>query len=224
MHIWSSARKPCCSLLALKDEIKVYVFNSLRKYPEPTTLPLNFEDIESVAHIFPLDTTHQQPTASGHDSNAMVTAETSSVHPPGPFYRPPSHSLPPPIPSAEPILSHPTLKGHARQNSNPTSAERRTPASYHKIYTSHDITGTFPTDYALVLDIAARWVGTGREDVGTIVGKLEKRATMWWKAKKRRMRGMERRDVSGEDRAEEGDEEDEWSDSVDNNVTEDVSD
>ncbi|KAF9519116.1 hypothetical protein BS47DRAFT_1370896 [Hydnum rufescens UP504] len=83
-------------------------------------------------------------------------------------------------------------KRHTQQNSNPSTAERRTPASYHKIYTSHDVTGTFPADYALVLDIAARWVGAGREDVGTIVGKLEKRARLWWKAKKRQMRDMER--------------------------------
>jgi len=150
----------------------------------------------------------------------MATAETSSVHSKGPFHRPPLHPHPP---LNEPTVNHPTLKGYTQQNSNPSTAERRTPASYHKIYTSHDVTGTFPADYALVLDIAARWVGAGREDVGTIVGKLEKRARLWWKAKKRQMRDMERGDTSGEDTAEEGHEEDEWSDGVDD-VGEDVSD
>jgi hypothetical protein len=77
-------------------------------------------------------------------------------------------------------LKHPTIP-----ITNPTAP---LPAKSHTIFKSHDITGSLPPEYELVLELASRWTGVGTEDIGSVVESYERRLDGWWKRKKREMK------------------------------------
>lgn len=89
----------------------------------------------------------------------------------------------------------PSKSGLKSKSKAPAQVDVPLPASQYKIYSSHDITGTFPSSYELVLDIAARWVGIGREDLNAVAETFEKRAVSWWKSEKRRRQDKARSDT-----------------------------
>lgn len=57
------------------------------------------------------------------------------------------------------------------------------PGESHKVYYSHDILGSVPEEFALVVERAARWCGVGDEMIYAIVERFERRF-LWWKKKK----------------------------------------
>jgi len=122
--------------------------------------------LEPVAHLFPLP---KEIAPQDLSANPLSNTRQSAA----------PVSLPAPNPSND---EQPTLP------SAPATPGRR-----YSIYASQDILGTLPRSYELVLDIAARWVGVGREDVGTVVERFEKRAGAWWKKEKRNRRDQGRR-------------------------------
>ena len=49
------------------------------------------------------------------------------------------------------------------------------PGESHKIYSSHDILGSVPENYALVVERAAQWCGVGDEVIYAVVERFERR-------------------------------------------------
>jgi len=63
------------------------------------------------------------------------------------------------------------------------------PGESHKIYDSHDILGSVPENYALVIERAARWCCVGDEVIYAVVERFERRF-LRWKEKERLERGF----------------------------------
>ncbi|KAG8929496.1 hypothetical protein FRC02_005510 [Tulasnella sp. 418] len=62
------------------------------------------------------------------------------------------------------------------------SSERQAslPGENHVIYNTNDILGAIPYDYETVLEAAGSWTGIGKEDVGGLVERYERRIIRWW--------------------------------------------
>ncbi|KDQ12748.1 hypothetical protein BOTBODRAFT_112506 [Botryobasidium botryosum FD-172 SS1] len=112
---------------------------------------------------------------------------------------------------AQPAIRH--RKQHYQPSpSDPSLNGALTPATAHPVYTSHDILGTIPASYALVLDVAARWAGVGREDVAVVVERFERRIGAWGRRERRERqkrdgKKMSREGSPGENEGEDDDEE-----------------
>ena len=70
----------------------------------------------------------------------------------------------------------------------PAPAEETTatvlhPGESHKLYYAHDVLGSVPEAYALVVERAARWCGVGEDLIYAVVERFERRF-LWWKKKK----------------------------------------
>lgn len=57
------------------------------------------------------------------------------------------------------------------------------PGESHKIYYAHDILGSVSEEYALVVERAARWCGTGDDVICAVVERFERRFLRWKKKK-----------------------------------------
>lgn len=68
----------------------------------------------------------------------------------------------------------------------PASTESATitvlrPGESHKVYDSHDVLGSVPEKYALVVERAAHWCGVGDEVIYAVVERFERRLLRWKK-------------------------------------------
>ena len=53
------------------------------------------------------------------------------------------------------------------------------PGESHRVYCSHDILGSVPENYALIVERAAHWCGVGDEVVYAVVERFERRFQRW---------------------------------------------
>ena len=53
------------------------------------------------------------------------------------------------------------------------------PGESHRVYYSHDILGSVPENYALVVERAAHWCGVGDEVIYAVVERFERRFQRW---------------------------------------------
>ncbi|KAG8948116.1 hypothetical protein FRC04_010028 [Tulasnella sp. 424] len=78
--------------------------------------------------------------------------------------------------------TRPTSSGRATPQSrtpSPSNANPIPPAALYTMFNSHDILGSLPHPYELVLEVAAKWVGVGKEDVAALVDTYERRLLKW---------------------------------------------
>jgi len=83
---------------------------------------------------------------------------------------------------------HPLPQLPAQDLADPALAEGTTatvlhPGESHKIYYAHDVLGSVPEEYALVVERAARWCGVGDEVIYAVVERFERRFLRWKKKK-----------------------------------------
>ena len=83
---------------------------------------------------------------------------------------------------------HPLPQLPAQDPVDPAFAEGTTvtalhPGESHRVYCAHDILGSVPEEYALVVERAARWCGVEDEVIYAVVERFERRF-LWWKKKK----------------------------------------
>ncbi|KAG9018840.1 hypothetical protein FRB90_009127 [Tulasnella sp. 427] len=62
---------------------------------------------------------------------------------------------------------------------SPGSKAPLLPAAQYTVYNSHDILGSLPYDYEVILEVASKWVGVGKEDVAALVDTYERRLLKW---------------------------------------------
>ncbi|KIO32795.1 hypothetical protein M407DRAFT_18259 [Tulasnella calospora MUT 4182] len=62
---------------------------------------------------------------------------------------------------------------------SPSNAGPVPPAAVYTVFNSHDILGSLPHSYELVLEVGAKWVGAGKEDVAALVDTYERRLLKW---------------------------------------------
>lgn len=82
-----------------------------------------------------------------------------------------------PSSSARPTSSRRTTP--ASRTPSPSNAGPAPPASAYTVFNSHDILGSLPYSYELVLEVGAKWVGVGKEDVAALVETYERRLLKW---------------------------------------------
>ncbi|KAG9043430.1 hypothetical protein FS837_009643 [Tulasnella sp. UAMH 9824] len=98
-----------------------------------------------------------------------------------------------PSSSARPMSSR--RKTPESRTPSPSSAGPVPPASSYTVFNSHDILGSLPQSYELVLEVGAKWVGVGKEDVAALVDTYERRLLKWdaaIKAQSRKSRSSSR--------------------------------
>ncbi|KAG8959690.1 hypothetical protein FRC00_001331, partial [Tulasnella sp. 408] len=79
--------------------------------------------------------------------------------------------------SARPMSSRRTTP--ESRTPSPSSAGPVPPASAYIVFNSHDILGSLPHSYELILEVGAKWVGVGKEDVAALVDTYERRLLKW---------------------------------------------
>lgn len=67
-----------------------------------------------------------------------------------------------------------------------TSQKMRGPGEQYAIYSSQDILGTLPDEFAAVVGHAARWVGVSCEELLSVMEKFERRLVRHWSESKRK--------------------------------------
>lgn len=70
------------------------------------------------------------------------------------------------------------------------------PAQDHTVYNSQDVLGCLPEDYELVLELAGQWAGVGKESVGVMVERFERRLGRWVEQEKHSKRQDEKKSKS----------------------------
>jgi RNA polymerase I-specific transcription initiation factor RRN7 len=67
------------------------------------------------------------------------------------------------------------------------------PGEGYQMFNSRDTCGTLPSDYELIIERGARWVGVSVYILGGVVETYERRLQKWWELEKRRARDREGR-------------------------------
>jgi hypothetical protein len=91
--------------------------------------------------------------------------------------------------------THPLPRPPAQSFVDPESAGSAAiavlrPGESHRVYHSHDILGSVPENYALIVGRAAHWCGVGDEVIYAVVERFERRFLRWKKKKDKFEKGL----------------------------------